>query len=305
MERRLPEPSDLIRSRRDLLRLGAAGAMGMLALACGARPAPVADAETSVSGELLPPDLTPPPEASVVARPASPAGRSERMLLPNTKWATPLVIAHSGRPGPVIFVLGGVHGDEPGAWAAADEVATWVPRTGSLLVLPRANALAIEAGQRTLPELGDLNRLYPGDPKGKAPMSRMADAIVQVAREFRVQTLYDMHESWAFFSERSANGNAFLGQTVSAGFGEDATLAARALVVRANQRIDLRRDRLAARVEVPAASAKTTNSLGVGRWVEGLSSLLVEMGQDRQEEARRTELHLLVARTFLQSREML
>ena len=90
-----------------------------------------------------------------------------------------------------------------------------------------------------------------------------------------------------------------------AGFGEDATLAARALVVRANQRIDLRRDRLAARIEVPAASSKTTNSLGLGRWVEGLSSLLVEMGQDQQEEARRTALHLLVARTFLQSREML
>ena len=51
--------------------------------------------------------------------------------------------------------------------------------------------------------------------------------------------------------------------------------------------------------------SKTTNSLGLGRWVEGLSSLLVEMGQDQQEEARRTALHLLVARTFLQSREML
>jgi predicted deacylase len=165
--------------------------------------------------------------------------------------------------------------------------------------------VAIAAGRRTLDDLGDLNRLYPGDPKSKTPMARMADAIVQVAREFRVQTLYDMHESWAFFSERSTNGNAFLGQTVSAGFGEDATLAARALVARANQGISVRRDWLAARVEVPPDSAKATNSLGIGRWVEGLSSLLVEMGQDRQQQARRTELHLMVARTFLQSREML
>ena len=305
MERSLPEPSHLIRSRRELLRLGVVGALGAFALACGARPTSVAEDEMPVAGELLPPDLIPPPEVSVVARPASPAGRSERVLLPGTKWATPLTIAHSGKPGPVVFVLGGVHGDEPGAWAAADEVATWEPRIDSLIVLPRANVVAIAASQRTLPELGDLNRLYPGDPRSRMPMSRMADAIVQVARELRVQTLYDMHESWAFYSERSANGNAFLGQTVSAGFGEDATLAARALVVRANQRIDLRRDRLAARIEVPAASSKTTNSLGLGRWVEGLSSLLVEMGQDQQEEARRTALHLLVARTFLQSREML
>ena len=227
------------------------------------------------------------------------------MLLSGTKWATPLLITHSGQPGPVVFVLGGVHGDEPGAWAAADEIATWTPRIGSLLVLPRANVLAIAANQRTLPELGDLNRLYPGDAKSRTPMSRMADAIVQAAREFRVQVLYDMHESWAFYSERSANGNAFLGQTVSAGFGPESPLAARALVVRANQRIDVRRDRLVARVEVPAATAKTTNSLGIGRWVEGLTSLLVEMGQDQQEETRRAELHLLVARTYLESRAML
>lgn len=240
-----------------------------------------------------------------MARPAFPAGRWERMLLPGTKWATPLVIRHSGEPGPVVFVLGGVHGDEPGAWAAADEIAAWEPRIGSLLVLPRANVLAIAAGLRTLPELGDLNRLYPGDPKSKAPMSRMADAIVQVAREFGVQILYDMQDSWAFYAERSANGNAFLGQTVSAGFGPESPLAARALVVRANQRIDPRRDRLTARVEVPAEAAKTTNSLGIGRWVAGLTSLLVEMGQEQQPEPRRTELHLLVARTYLESRGML
>ena len=86
------------------------------------------------------------------------------------------------------------------------------------------------------------------------------------------------------------------------GFGEDATLAARALVARANQGISVRRDWLAARVEVPPDSAKATNSLGIGRWVEGLSSLLVEMGQDRQQQARRTEpaiRQLFIARDVL------
>jgi hypothetical protein len=56
---------------------------------------------------------------------------------------------------------------------------------------------------------------------------------------------------------------------------------------------------------VPPATVKQTNSLGIGRFVDGLTCLLIEMGQDNQVESRRTELHVLVARTFLESRSML
>ena len=47
-------------------------------------------------------------------------------------------------------------------------------------------------------------------PDAPEPMARMAFAILDVAREFGASVLLDMHESWAFFSERSTNGNAFL-----------------------------------------------------------------------------------------------
>jgi hypothetical protein len=254
---------------------------------------------------IPPADSTAPAEPTVATPPAYPKGVTTRMLLADTRWATKLRIAHSGVPGPIVLVLGGVHGDEPGAWAAADEIATWLPTSGSLLVLPRANVVAIAEHVRTLPELGDLNRLYPGDPKAKLPMSKMAAAIVGVIREFNVQVLYDMHESWDFFAERTENGNAFLGQTVSGGTGEGALLAARALVVRANQRITVRRDWMVARSEVPLPTVKQTNSLGVGRFVDGLTCLLVEMGQAGQAEGRRKELHVLVARAFLESRSIL
>jgi predicted deacylase len=43
------------------------------------------------------------------------------------------------------MVLGGVHGNEPGGWFAAETVADWVPASGELLVLPRANITAIPA----------------------------------------------------------------------------------------------------------------------------------------------------------------
>lgn len=292
-------------TRRDALRLGALSVAALL-LACRPRVetvAPDSDADAVVS--VPPADATVPAEPVIATPKAYAEGITERVLLPRTRWATTLRISHSGVPGPIVMMLGGVHGDEPGAWAAADQIATWVPTSGSLLVIPRANVVAIEEGVRTTDELGDLNRLYPGNAKSKLPMARMAAAIVSVVREFKVQVLYDMHESWEFFAERGRNGNAFLGQTVNGGTGDNALLMARALVVRANQRITVEHDRMVARSEVPLPTVKQTNSLGIGRFVDGLTCMLVEMGQDEQEESRRTELHVLVARTFLESRSML
>lgn len=285
-------------TRRDAIRLGLAGATALLAgcIDIGAEHAEI---------EVLGADQVPPAEPPPPSLPAFRRGTSTREVLPGTAWATPLSLRHSGAAGPVVLVLGGVHGDEPGAALAAEEIAIWEPKVGSLLVLPRANVLALEAGERTLPELGDLNRLYPGDPRSDRPMARMAAAIVGVAREFRVLTVYDMHESWQFFTEREEDGDASLGQTVSAGVGPESPLAARALVARANLQIEEGRERLVARREIPPRRASTTNSLGLGRFVSGLTTLLVEMGQEEQEVERRAGLHLMVARTFLESRGML
>ena len=69
-------------------------------------------------------------------------------------------------------------------------------------------------------------------------MMVMASEIVAVAREFEVDVLLDLHESWGFFAERSENGTAFLGQTVTRGSGplelaEVAAIGAIALIASA------------------------------------------------------------------------
>jgi hypothetical protein len=216
------------------------------------------------------------------------------------------------------MLLGGVHGNEPGGWLAGDELTAWQPSRGSLLVLPRANVLAIRALERTFPELGDLNRLYPGNPDG-APMARMAEAIVALARAHQVDLLIDMHESWAFYGERSQNGTAYLGQTITSGAGPASARLAESLARAVNERIPTPRDRLFYRDFTSFATNSTPgepqpanpndgpwnpnrggSSLALGRHVPGLTPLLVEMGQDRQELARRIELHLLVARAALE-----
>ncbi len=299
MMSRLPK-----RSRRTFLRLIAGGA-GALLLPAGRSVLAVApSADNAAAADPIAPAPTPDASVSPASRATAIASQSERRLLSGTPSETTLVIARAETPGPTVLVLGGVHGNEPGAWVAAGEVAGWRPRAGTLLVIPRANVLAIEACARTLPALGDLNRLYPGYTT-TLPMSRMAAAIVDLAAEFGVDVLYDMHESWGFFGERPVNSNAFLGQTVSSGAGPESATIAKALVARVNPRIGARRDRMIARAEVPPPNVRTTNSLGIGRFVAGVTGVLVEMGQQGQAEDRRVELHLLVARAFLESRGML
>ncbi|MDA0815307.1 MAG: succinylglutamate desuccinylase/aspartoacylase family protein [Chloroflexi bacterium] len=90
-----------------------------------------------------------------------------------TEWEAEGVIFHSGIAGSRVMVLGGVHGNEPGGWIAAEEVANWEVQRGALIVLPRLNWRSAAAFERTLGGFGDLNRLYPGHAEG-LPMARMA-----------------------------------------------------------------------------------------------------------------------------------
>ena len=245
-----------------------------------------------------------------------------------TEWETPLVVTHSGVEGPTLLVLGGVHGNEPGGWFAADGIAEWEPARGSLLVAPRANVVAIGLFERTTDALGDLNRLYPGAYDAELPMARMAAHIVDVARRYEVDVLLDLHESWAFYAERGeSRGTAFLGQTVTTGPALDRTPLARLIAGRVNAQIEVERDLLHPRdwtqwpaqpnndelaagiTESAAPSAldrarwrpgRGSSSLSLGRFVPGVLPVLVEMGQDDQAVERRVELHQLVVRSTME-----
>jgi hypothetical protein len=187
--------------------------------------------------------------------------------------------------------------------AAERIIDTIRPASGALLVVPRANKLAINLFERTTDELGDLNRAYPGNPSGK-PMEVMADQIIQTLREFRVNVLIDMHESWAFYNNRAQNGTAFLGQTVSTYPEEPGITLAKTIVEQVNSRIQASveelfyRDRTFAgpngttlSTPINPAQGVSSSSLGIPRWLPGLSAILVEMGQQQPLE-RRIALHV-------------
>lgn len=81
----------------------------------------------------------------------------------------PVTVIRNG-DGPTLVISAGVHGDEyEGQIAAANLACELEPADirGRLIVLPMVNFPAAQAGLRVSPlDGGNLNRLYPGDPKG-------------------------------------------------------------------------------------------------------------------------------------------
>jgi hypothetical protein len=307
-----PFQSGRVRRRRFIaMAAGVAGVSAIGAVSLGSRPvgAPLGPSE-GLAAEVAPDaDEGAPASASepVVAAPIPTPepipeppmrsrGREDLVLMAGTDWKASGTIFHSGRPGPRVMVLGGVHGNEPGGWLAAEQIASWEVDRGVLIVLPRLNWRAAAAFERTLD--ADLNRAYPGDPDGQ-PMEVMAHEITELARYWRPHWFWDMHESWGFFRERGDNaGPAFIGQTTTSASHEAQETVSR-VVERANEQITAR-EQIESRVRVGGAwGGRARSSLGMGTHVRGVNPVLIEMGQMNQPESRRSYLHQLLVRELL------
>jgi hypothetical protein len=312
----IPRMSQRIHTRRGFIALAGAGLGAAFVAACGdgdtvePTPAPAAVLPTATptpTPRVVLPTPTPTP------RPIPPAGAEERLLLAGSEVETPMFASNSGLDGPRVMVLGGVHGNEPGGWIAAEEIATWEVTRGNLIVIPRANRLATEQLVRTTDELGDLNRLYPGRAEHTLPMGRMAHEIVQLVREFDVDVLFDLHESWGFFNEYDGGGTAFIGQTVT-GSGRAGASAARGVVEAVNPQLT-EREQLVLRSRGGGGFGfgfdgsfggfgRGSSSLSISNYAPRASAVLIEMGQERQAVARRAEIHRLLIRAALEEGEM-
>jgi hypothetical protein len=300
----------LLHRRRFLAAIGV-GLPAALALgACAGSRSGATTGQADDAPAPAPPPPTATPEPFVL-----PAGEDTVLLMAGTPYETPLYVFGSGRPGPIALALGGVHGNEPGGWLAAERVAAQVrPDVGGLLVAPHVNKVAMGLFQRTTDEIGDVNRAYPGRPDG-TPAEQIAYQVVQAVRDFHVGLVVDMHESWAFYKDRPQNGTAFLGQTVATNSPEPGPSIARAAVAAVNQRIQspveefFFRDRFGSNFAAapgvpegpsPAGAAApnaagpggvSRSSLGLSTYVPGVIAILVEMGQQQALE-RRIALHV-------------
>ena len=153
-----------------------------------------------------------------------------------TLYSTKAYIYEASAPGPVIMIVGGVHGDEPAGSLAAEKFCKPPLVKGTLIVIPRANNLALLANRRTLPEITDLNRAYPGSPDGN-PARRLAHDIGLLMEKYRITMLIDLHEARVFHHDDETS----LGQTIIYGFDDKSALLALAIVEHINGRLSERR----------------------------------------------------------------
>lgn len=104
-------------------------------------------------------------------------------------------IAAGNADGPVLTVLGAVHGDEYEGPVAIAELLATLPidqMAGTLIAVPVVNVPAYDAGRRTSPEDDkDLARCFPGDPDG-TPSERRAHLIASECIAV-ADTLIDLH----------------------------------------------------------------------------------------------------------------
>jgi predicted deacylase len=106
----------------------------------------------------------------------------------------PIVSLRNGG-GPVLLLAAGVHGDEYEGQAALLKLARDLAPgdiRGQIILLPMTNAPAARAGRRTSPvDDGNLNRLFPGDPRGTP--SQMIAHYLETVLIPRADTMVDLH----------------------------------------------------------------------------------------------------------------
>lgn len=133
--------------------------------------------------------------------------RQTGKLAVGTKWETDWHIVDSGREGPTVLIVGGMHGNEPAGSLAAGQILHWPVEKGKLVVVPRANVLALDANKRLTPgaskEISNLNRNFPPVDEstvGKVePQGELARALWQFAMKTKPDWVLDLHEGYDFF----------------------------------------------------------------------------------------------------------
>lgn len=106
-------------------------------------------------------------------------------------YETDVHIVESERPGPTAVLFGGMHGDEPAGYRAAREIVDWEFDRGTLVIVPEADAEAVERGTRHS-SAGYLNRQFP---TGQQPTSGLARELWNTVALHDPELVVDMHSS--------------------------------------------------------------------------------------------------------------
>ncbi|MBM3583417.1 MAG: succinylglutamate desuccinylase/aspartoacylase family protein [Alphaproteobacteria bacterium] len=214
-----------------------------------------------------------------------PPGRRATVDLPisNLYDHTPVTmtvqVVNGVRPGPRLFVCAALHGDEINGVEvirrllrdpALDRIA------GTLIAIPIVNIFGFLAGSRYLPDRRDLNRSFPGSPKGSLA-GRLANVFVREILE-RATHGIDLHTAAVHrdnFPQIRANLDDEETLRLARAFGVD-------VVINAGERDGSLRQQAAAR-KVPvlvyeAGEALRFDEPSIGAGVAGVLGVMASLG---------------------------
>lgn len=124
-----------------------------------------------------------------------------KILGKGTSWETPVYIIKGAKPGPTVWVSGGMHGNEPAGFKAALQVKDWKIDKGTLILIPELNKVGIEKNRRDS-GYGDLNRAFP-QKTSESPDNIQAKAIWNEYLTFKPDYLLDLHEGYDYNVQNS------------------------------------------------------------------------------------------------------
>lgn len=116
------------------------------------------------------------------------------MSFSGSEVISPVVVAHGVRPGPVLCLTAGIHGDELNSVEIVRRVAHHIDPIdlgGTLIAVPVVNLFGFSRNSRYLPDRRDLNRFFPGSRHGSIA-SRIAFSFFSEVVQ-RCDAVVDLH----------------------------------------------------------------------------------------------------------------
>jgi hypothetical protein len=121
---------------------------------------------------------------------------SHKVYFKGTDVELDVYMIHGAQPGPTIMILGGIQGDEPGGYLAADLYADISLRKGNLIVAPRANLVSIVRNERGV--RGDMNRKF-ADKAAHADRDARVVSVIKGLME-QCDLFLNLHDGSGFYS---------------------------------------------------------------------------------------------------------
>jgi len=214
-------------------------------------------------------------------------------------WETQYHLVDSKRPGPVVMIFGGIHGNEPAGARAAEQIRHWTINRGKLIVVPQANRPALQSRTRRMPSLpkdrSDLNRNFP-KANGDGPKCTLSNVLWTLVRSHRPDWLLDLHEG----SDFTQINKESVGSSIIVPRSSEAKNKACRMLEALNETINESEKKFV--LKSPPASGSLARAAAER---SGIQSMILETTIKDQPLSLRTRQHRIMVHRFLSDLRML